>query len=66
MAVKRALATLFLRPGDMWSYLGDDGWSEGQVWNKHAVHDVDVDPVAAVLHEIDAFLADFGKVGGED
>lgn len=46
--------------------LGDDGGAKGDVGHEMAVHDVDVDPVAVVAHQVRAGIAQVGEVCGQD
>lgn len=42
-------------------------WSaEGHIWDKVAIHDIDVKPVSTAFDGVDAFLAQVSKVCGQD
>ena len=47
------------------SHGGDDGGAEGNIGNELAVHDVEVQPVGPGRGGAGGFLAEAGKVGGE-
>jgi hypothetical protein len=49
MAIKRALPIRLRWPVDVRADLCDDGRAKGDVGDKVAVHDVDVQPVGALL-----------------
>lgn len=68
MAVKGALAGRVdvLGALDERADLGDDGGAKGHVGDEVAVHDVDVQPVRALLHLEGALLAQGREVGAED
>lgn len=52
---------------DVRADLGDDGGAEGDVGHEVPVHDVDVQPLRAVLFDgAGAFCTQVGEVGGED
>lgn len=46
--------------------LRDDGTPDGHVRHEVAVHDVDVEPVGALLHLLGAVMAQVGEVGAQD
>ena len=66
MTVKRAPPLRRRRPVDARPDLGDDGGAEGHVGYEVAVHDIDVDPVAAVAHDALAFGPELGEVRAQD
>lgn len=66
MAVKGSSAVGLSRPGNMRADLGDDGGAEGDVGDKVAVHNVDMEPVRALVHLGRAFMAERAEVGAED
>lgn len=43
----------------------DDGGAEGDVVDKMAVHDIEVEPIGAGVDGAGGFLADFRKISGE-
>ena len=51
---------------DVWANLGDDGCSKGDVGDKVAVHNVDVQPVCSMADGVRASLAERAKVGAQD
>ena len=44
----------------------NDVWADGNVGNKMAVHDIDMDPVGAGSIDGAHLLAEFCKIGGQD
>jgi hypothetical protein len=66
VAIKGAASTWLERAVDAAADLGYDGTSDGHVGDEVAVHDVDVEPVGALLHLTRAVMAKIGEVGAED
>jgi len=66
VAVKGARPARALGTRDMRADLGDDGGAKGHVGHKVAIHDVDVQPVGALVHLARALAAQAREVGAED
>jgi hypothetical protein len=66
VAVKGAPAAGLGGTVDTAADLGDDGAANGHVWHKMAVHDIDVEPVGALLNLLGAVMTQIGEVGAEN
>ena len=64
VAIERAFAMGYIWLLDMRSDLGDYGRSKCQVGNEVAVHDVDMDPVAAPSDAVTTASTQTGKICG--
>src|SRR5262252_4014085 len=50
----------------VWTDRANDVGPNGNVWDKMAVHDIDMDPIGAGGVDRAYFLAEFCKIGGQD
>ena len=66
MAVKGSCAVGLSRPGNMRADLRNDGGAKGDIGDEVAIHDVDMEPVRALVHLGRAFMAERAEVGAED
>lgn len=66
MAVEGAAGTGFERAIDASADLGDYWTSDSHVWDEVAVHDIDVEPIGALLHLLGAVMAEVSEVGAEN
>lgn len=66
MAVECATSTRFERAVDTAADLRNDGASDGHVGDEVTIHDIDVEPVGALLHLLCAVMAEICEVGAED
>lgn len=66
VAVKGTLRAGLEWPVDAAANLGDDGATDGHIGDEVAVHDVDMEPVGALLHLLSAIMAEVCEVGAED
>jgi hypothetical protein len=66
VAVEGTLATGLEGTVNATADLGNDRASDGHVWHEVAVHDVDMEPVGALLNLLGAVMTQVGEVGAQD
>lgn len=66
MAVEGTLRAGLEWPVDAATDLRDDGATNGHVGDEVAVHNVNMEPVGALLHLRSAVMAEVGEVGAEN
>lgn len=66
MAVKSAASAGFKGSIDAATNLRDNRAPDGHVRDEVAVHDVDMQPVGALLHLAGTVMAEIGEVGAQD
>jgi hypothetical protein len=66
VAIESATTAGFGGTVDAAADLGYDGAADGHIGHEVAVHNVDVQPVGALLHLLGAVMAQIGEVGAEN
>jgi hypothetical protein len=66
VAIESATTAGFRGTVDAAANLRYDGATDGHVWHKVTVHNVDVQPVGALLHLLGAVMAQIGEVRAEN